>query len=85
MQPLADWILGDQRYSEIGREVTVTGETIIHVVASDSIHYQPEDVRLNRFKHPHPAAGGPVTHGPSEAPSVLGPWLPQDPTATPVR
>ncbi|MEV6555886.1 hypothetical protein AB0M22_09230 [Nocardia sp. NPDC051756] len=50
MQPLNDWILNDQRYSEIGREVTTQGETIIHVVPSESIHYQPEDVRVNRIR-----------------------------------
>lgn len=49
MQPLADWMLGDQRYSEIGREVTLDGETIIHVVPSESIHYQTDDVKLMRF------------------------------------
>jgi hypothetical protein len=50
MQPLYDWVIDGTRYSEIGREVTLTGETIIHIVTSDSIHYQPEDVRVMRFE-----------------------------------
>lgn len=52
-QVLGNWVLpnGD-RYSEIGRQVTPEGETIIHVVPTEGLNYTPE-VRQSRFEvHP---------------------------------
>ena len=49
-QTHGDWLMPDgERYSEIGRQVTPEGETIIHVVPTAGLNYTPA-TRLTRFE-----------------------------------